>query len=281
MRARFFVYLSKMKTFRLCLLASLCIAGIMSCAPRYDVYLLIGQSNMAGRGVFEPADTAEALAGVYLLDDEGRPVPAREPLNRYSTIRKALHVQGMGPAHSFAKEVRAGTGRRILLVVNARGGSSLEQWMPDAPTSHFTASENDNENHRGEEMPSFYAEAVRRTRQALHYGQLKAILWHQGESNSDPGQVETYLPMLSEFVSSLRRDLGVGEAVPFIAGQIQPGHRNAPYFNPIISRIGEYVPNSCCVESTSLDVLPDGLHFTRDAQLELGRRYANALLPLK
>ena len=267
-----------MKTTKFCLLASLCLVGILSCAPRYDVYLLIGQSNMAGRGLFEQVDTAEALAGVFLLDDVGRPVPAREPLNRYSTIRKALHVQGMGPAHSFAEEIHARTGRCVLLVVNARGGSSLEQWMPDAPTGHFTTSENDHENHRGEEMPSFYVEAVRRTRQALHYGQLKAILWHQGESNSDPGQVESYLPMLSAFVQSLRRDLGVGEEVPFIAGQIQPGHHNAPFFNPMISRIGEYVPNSRCVESSSLDVLPDGLHFTRDAQLELGRRYADALL---
>lgn len=214
------------------------------------------------------------------MDDNGQPVPALEPFNRYSTIRKALHVQGMGPGHRFAEEVRARTGRRILLVVNARGGSSLEQWMPDAPAGRFTTSVNDNEIYRGEEMPSFYAEAVRRTQQALRYGQLKAILWHQGESNSEPGQVENYLSMLSVFVSALRRDLGVGESVPFIAGQIQPGHRNATYFNPMISRIGDYVPNSHCVESTSLDVLPDGLHFTRDAQFELGRRYADALYPL-
>ena len=270
-----------MKPFSFCLLASLCLVGCISCAPRYDVYLLIGQSNMAGRGLFEPADTTEVLAGVFLLDEKGQPVPAQEPFNRYSTIRKALHVQGMGPGHRFAEEVRARTGRRILLVVNARGGSSLEQWMPDAPAGRFTTSVNDNEIFRGKEMPSLYAEAVRRTQQALRFGRLKAILWHQGESNSDPGQVENYLPMLSEFVSALRRDLGVGESVPFIAGQIQSGHRNAPYFNPMISRIGEYVPNSYCVESTSLDVLPDNLHFTRDAQLELGRRYAEALFSLR
>ena len=256
-------------------LAGLAVAG--ACSPRYDVYLLIGQSNMAGRGLFEPADTLAPLEGVWLLDGDGRPVPAREPLNRYSTIRKALSLQGVSLAHGFAEEARARTGRRVLLVVNARGGSSLEQWMPDAPAGRFGTSTSEHEQLRGQEMPSFYGEAVRRARQGMGYGPLKAILWHQGESDSDSIRVATYLPRLEAFVSALRTDLGVGESVPFIAGQIQPRHANAALFNPMISRIGERVPNSCCVASDSLETLPDGLHFTRDAQFELGRRYADAL----
>ena len=254
------------------------LASLASCSPRYDVYLLIGQSNMAGRGVFEPADTLAPLEGVYLLDDQGEAVAAREPLNRYSTIRKGLPVQGMGPGHGFAEEMHRRTGRRILLVVNARGGSSLGQWMPGAPQGRFSESQSEDAARRGKEMPSFFDEAVRRTRQAQRYGQLKAILWHQGESDSDSLRAAAYLPALGEFVAALRSDLGVGEDVPFIAGQIQPGHANARYFNPVIARVGEVVPNACCVCSEGLAVLPDRLHFTREAQLELGRRYAAALL---
>lgn len=249
----------------------------MACSPRYDVYLLIGQSNMAGRGVFEPADTLAPLEGVFLLDDKGESVPAVEPLNRYSTIRKAIGTQGMSLAHSFAEQAYVRTGRRVLLVVNARGGTTLSQWLPDAPRGRFSNSASDDPDRRGQQMPSFYGEAVRRTRQAMQYGELKAILWHQGESDSDSVRVSTYLPKLSGFVASLRADLGVGEEVPFIAGQIQPGHENAGLFNPVIARIGEVVPNAFCVSSEGLTTLPDNLHFTREAQLELGRRYADAL----
>ena len=249
----------------------------MACQPRYDVYLLIGQSNMAGRGVFEPTDTLAPLEGVFLLDDKGEAVPAVEPLNRYSTIRKAMHVQGMSPAHSFARQAQARTGRRVLLVVNARGGTSLSQWLPGAPQGRFSGSVNEEADWRGQPMPSFYDEAVRRTRQALEFGELKAILWHQGESDSDSVRVAAYLPTLAGFVASLRSDLGVGEEVPFVAGQIQPGHENASLFNPVIARIGEVIPNSFCVSSEGLTALPDKLHFTRESQLELGRRYADAL----
>ena len=261
-------------------LSLLFLAGLLlwtACSPRYDVYLLIGQSNMAGRGIFEASDTLAPPEGVYLLDNQGEVVPATEPLNRYSTIRKAMHVQGMSLAHSFAEQAHARTGRRVLLVMNARGGTSLGQWLPDAPQGRFSSSVNEEADWRGQPMPSFYDEAVRRTRQALEYGELKAILWHQGESDSDSVRVASYLPKLAGFVASLRSDLGVGEEIPFIAGQIQPRHENAGLFNPVIARIGEVVPNSFCVSSEGLATLPDNLHFTREAQLELGRRYAAVL----
>ena len=39
----------------------------------YDIYLCIGQSNMAGRGDMAPGDDA-VLEGVFLLDSLGVPV---------------------------------------------------------------------------------------------------------------------------------------------------------------------------------------------------------------
>ena len=267
-----------MRYFRLFLCLVCACTLLASCGHRYDVYLLIGQSNMAGRGDYEPADTLDALEGVFLLDDRGEVVPAREPLNRYSSIRKALSMQGMSLAHSFSETMHERTGRRVLLVMNARGGTSLNAWLPDAPRGRYGTTDGEDALARGREMPQFYGEAVRRCRQAMRYGKLKAILWHQGESDSEPEQAAAYLPKLAEFVSALRTDLGVGEEVPFIAGQIQTGHDNASYFNPVVDRVGEVIPNAFCVSAEGLAVKPDRLHFTRDAQLELGRRYAAILL---
>ena len=194
----------------------------------YDVYLLIGQSNMAGRGMMEAEDTLNVIDGVWLLDPEGKPEPATAPLNRYSTIRKEIGMQQIGPGNSFSAEMHKATGRKILLVVNARGGSSLDEWMPwNSETGYFDA-------------------AVERTRQAMRYGELKAVLWHQGESDS--GRPDTYLDSLSVFVRGLRDSLDVGN-VPFVAGEVGHWTANADAFNGKLShtrRRQEYCPFGTC-----------------------------------
>ena len=130
----------------------------------YDVYLLIGQSNMAGRGTLLLSDMNEEPENVYLLGAENVPVQATHPFNQYSTIRKSLSMQQMGPGYSFSlKVLEAHPDRKILLVCNARGGTSITEWAKGS---------------------TYYSEAVRRTREALKYGELKAILWHQGCADS-------------------------------------------------------------------------------------------------
>ena len=49
---------------------------------KYDIYLLIGQSNMAGRGTLLASDLNESPDGVFLLDSGDKPVPATHPFNQ-------------------------------------------------------------------------------------------------------------------------------------------------------------------------------------------------------
>lgn len=224
----------------------------------FDVYLLIGQSNMAGRGHMIASDTTQQIKGVWLLNDRDTIEPARSPLNRYSTIRKRLSLQQIGPGVSFAKKLHRHTSHKILLVVNARGGSSLDKWGKGYGNS-------------------YYEEAVRRTRKAMQYGTLKAIIWHQGES--DASRSSTYLDRLAVFVAQLRADLG---NVPFIAGEIAHWNRNASVFNDTIAGITLRIPDSYYVSSKGCTPLIDTSdpHFSRKGQLKLGRRYAKKILEL-
>lgn len=265
-----------LKYFKYALFALVLLSAACSRRGEYDVYLLIGQSNMAGRGFLEPDDTTAVLDGVYLLDGEGLPVPAVEPLNRYSTIRKGMPVQGVSLAHSFAQQMHAQTGKKVLLVMNARGGTSIRSWLKGAPQENYGRGSDDPQNW-GKMMPSFYDEAVRRAKEGMKYGPLKAIVWHQGESDSDPDRIAGYMENLQTLVRDLRTDLGVGADVPFAAGGILPTHENAPAFNPMLEKIGEWIPNSCFVSSEGLAGNPDNLHFNRMSQLEFGRRYASAV----
>lgn len=224
----------------------------------YDIFLLIGQSNMAGRGTMTEGDDEVFDENVFLLDDKGECVPATNPLNQFSSIRKDLSMQQIGPGFSFSQEITRATGHKVLLVVNARGGSGISEWAVGK---------------------DYYNEAVRRARQAMEYGEIKAILWHQGESDSS--SPANYLEKLAPIADGLRQELGVS-FIPFIAGEIAQWHTNAARFNPMIHGISEVIRNSDYVSSEGCTQLKDDSdpHFSRDGQILLGKRYAEKVLDM-
>ena len=64
---------------------------------------------------------------VFLLDDKGEPVPATNPLNRYSSIGKGGSKQQICPGFGFSKRLSKETGRKILLVVKGTSALTVEQ----------------------------------------------------------------------------------------------------------------------------------------------------------
>jgi len=244
----------------------------------YDVYLLLGQSNMAGRGEMLEEDYA-VIPNVYLLDSEVKPVPAAGPMNIYSSIRKTDAVQAMGPGASFAKTITEQTGRKVLLVVNARGGSSINDWRKDL-VSYIKVG-----NSSKYTSVSYYGEALRRAQQAMQYGALKGIIWHQGCSDQSD---DLYVSRLTYMVEDFRKDLGAD--VPFIAGQLGGWRSSSAGFNERITRINKYLIWSDWVSSkdclpivtASSDGQPDkeDPHFDRASQILLGQRSAQKILEI-
>lgn len=230
-------------------------AQSVSLPKKFDVYLLIGQSNMAGRGELLEEDLQPA-EGIFLLDSLGNVVPATCPINRYSTIRKELSLQGYSPGMAFAKEMYKKNGRPILLVVNARGGTAISLWM---------------------EGTHYYDEAVRRARQAMEYGKLKAILWHQGESDAADNNIATlprYADNFKSVAKALRRDLG---RVRIVMGEANYDYAKADLINPELHRAAGMVRRCKIVSAEGCECKPDHLHFSRAGAMELGRRYAEAI----
>lgn len=234
----------------------------------YDVYLLIGQSNMAGRGKMLPEDTLKAIEGVYLLGPEDKPIPAKNPLNLYSTIRKDVKMQQICPGTAFSRDMYSHNGRPVLIVMNARGGTTLNEWV---------------------EGTHYYSEAVRRCKEAMKYGTLKGILWHQGCGDSSESNTNSYLDRLAPMVKALRRDLGVGNEVPFIAGELAYWRPSSERFNQMIHGIGKRIPNSDWVSAkdcgplkpASLKTSHPDPHFSREGQLLLGSRYAEKMIEMQ
>ena len=225
--------------------------------PQLDLFLFIGQSNMAGRGYITD-NYKGSIKDVYLLTLNGDMEPARNPLNKYSTIRKQIDLQGVGPAYSFAKAIADKTKHKLGLVVNARGGSSINSWLKGA-------------------KDDYYGEALSRIRQAMKYGTLKAIIWHQGEADSR--NPEAYMAKLQKLVADLREDLG-DTKLPVIVGEIAEWRVNgtSDAFNKMLRTVPRHIPYSYCVSSRELVPLinENDPHFSADSQIILGRRYAEA-----
>jgi hypothetical protein len=205
---------------------------------------------MAGRAPFtkEESDTIQRC---YLLNRKDEWEPARNPLNRYSTIRKGLGMQKMNPGYTFAQAM-LGKSKAISigLVVNAKGGTSIRKWA------------------RG---TAFYKEALKRTRTARKTGTLKGVLWHQGESDSRDAR---YLDKLKALIADLRKDLEEPD-LPFVAGQIS----NVRLINDQIARLPEVVPFTGFASSAGLKTM-DRAHFDARSMRLLGRRYAEAMLKI-
>jgi hypothetical protein len=236
-------------------------------APR-DIFLLIGQSNMAGRAAIETPDRVP-IPGVWALNRELKWQPATDPLHWDKP-----NMAGAGMGRSFARTLLAlRPNTTIGLVPAAMGGSALDEWKPGAP---------------------LFKQAVERTRAALAGGGvLRGILWHQGESDTGNERLAlTYDERWREMITTLRAELGapnvsvivggLGEFVPTRRGP--DGKSTAPFaevVNEQLALLAVRVPRVAFVSAASLGHRGDLLHFDRAAQMEFGRRYAHAFLMLE
>jgi len=265
-------------------------------SEKFDVVLLIGQSNAEGYGIgeveneYEPSENILQLydsypvmyrpnsAGIEVLDvpesTTYRIVPAKE------NSRKGVGKQGC-LAMSFIKKYYdkylSGTDRRLLLVKAAIGGTGFlrNQWTPDGV---------------------LYNRALDMADTALSLNPENkpvAILWHQGECESVDGRgrgydflYSFYTERLTRLISDLTEKYG---EVPFMAG----GHCDdwIPRFREeslaitdatkaVISEFKHcgYVEtaglgsNDRIIKGKYLD----DVHFNRPALYELGERYFNS-----
>lgn len=232
---------------------------------RFHLFLLVGQSNMAGRGVVAPQDKTPP-ARVLMLNKAGEWVPATDPMHFDKP-----NVVGVGLGRTFGIQIaEANPGITIGLIPCAVGGSPIDTWMPGVfypPTKSHP-----------------WDDALRRAKLALQSGTLKGILWHQGESDSNAELAPKYETKLHDLIAGLRRELNAPEA-PFIAGQLgqfadSPWNEFRVKVDQVHRNLPRNIPRTAFVNSDGLNHNGDKVHFDADSYRELGRRYAKAYLSL-
>lgn len=238
--------------------------GIEKNESSVDSFLMMGQSNMAGRGDFGEVEEIQNDK-CYMLR-MGRWQPMSEPVNPDRRIFGKDFHSGISLAASFADEYAKHFNRDTGLIPCADGGTKIIQWQP------------------GELL---FDHAVMQARLAMRTSFLKAILWHQGESDCKTvSDFDAYEDRLLRVIFGMREQLEMPD-LPVIMGEIsyditerwQTEGRHTE-FNRRLRKIAEKIGNCAVVSSADLPIKPDGIHFTSKSLRKFGVRYFKEYLKL-
>jgi hypothetical protein len=234
----------------------------------FDLFLLLGQSNMKGRGEVPESQTPDLHIQMFTMRDD-QWCPGRDPLHAAGEADSVdgSDNAGVGPGMSFARTLLREDPQAVIgLIPGAVGGSWIELWRSGHPKG-------------------FFDEAVRRGLLALSTDsatkpRLKAILWLQGESDSIDGRYQLYKQKLLQLVDSLREKFNDPE-LPFIACTIgtfiepHPKFKHVREINDILLRLPEMRPFTATVDARDLTGhIGDRLHYDTKSQEIIGERFA-------
>ncbi|KAJ3679821.1 hypothetical protein LUZ60_016099 [Juncus effusus] len=230
------------------------------------IFLLAGQSNMAGRGnlLSNSDDRYGADASVLRLNRWLYWETAREPLHYDIDVNKTC---GVGPGLVFAKtllrkERYYSDDLVIGLVPCAVGGTKIDKWSRES---------------------NLYKSMVNRAKASAEKkrggGKIEALLWFQGETDTiSLEDAETYGDKMEILVRNIRADLDLPN-LPVIQVALASGEGN---YTSIVreKQKGINLRNVRTVDAYGLPLNEDQLHLSTQAQIKLGKMLAQSYLSL-
>ncbi len=223
------------------------------------IYIMAGQSNMAGRGVVEAQDTV-SHPRIITINQAHKFILAKEPLHFYEPA-----LTGLDCGLSFAKKMisEIDSSITILLIPTAVGGSSIKQWLGDSL-------------HRNVKLQTNFREKIEFARK---HGIIKGILWHQGESDAELRLIPGYENRLHELFTQLRSYARNRKLPVFIAelGSYSKNQENWDLINKAIHHYNSKDKNSFVINTQDLKSKEDYIHFNSEGQRQMGERFATAV----
>jgi chitin disaccharide deacetylase len=227
------------------------------------VFILAGQSNMAGRGFVEPQDTVSNKR-LLTIDKNFQLVYAKEPLHFYEPHNTGLDC-GISFGHTLLQNVPDNVS--VLLIPTAVGGSSIQQWLADSV-------------YRDVKLMSNFKEKVKF---ANIHGVIKGILWHQGESNtSDTTDIRLHPERLAQLFK-IFRNIAHNDKLPILAAELGSfsNNKNWQLMNGAIKEAIQKDANAALIPTQDLKNKGDNIHFNSEGQRSMGERFAREYLKMK
>ena len=217
-------------------------------------FLLIGQSNMAGRGFLHEAPPLPKEDLKVLRNGRWQPM--------YRPVNPDRPFSGVNLAERFAQLYAQAYSVPVGLIPCADGGTRMEWWMPGQ---------------------TLFDHAVAQAKLAQRTSVIAGVLWHQGESDTFGDRIPLYEERLAEMITALRRELQL-EDVPFLMGELGdflslcqwpdlPELKNYDQINTILRRVAARTPLAATVSARGLGA---NLHFNAASLYAFGERYFEA-----
>ncbi len=228
--------------------------------PETWIFLMAGQSNMAGRGLIESQDTI-TNPRILTINSIGKTILAKEPLHFYEP-----NLAGLDCGLNFGKVLIKHLPKNItiLMIPTAVGGSSIKQWI-------------NNENHRGVKLLDNF---IKKVNIGNNIGTIKGIIWHQGESDANSNGIENYHENLIKLFSKFREIVNKPN-LPILVGELGSfsiNNDNWQSINEIINSYSEIDNNCKVISTTDLKDKGDKVHFNSEGQRIMGERFAYEIL---
>lgn len=230
-------------------------------AEPLKLFILAGQSNMDGQafvsGLPEMLQAPQADVAFYR--------------DRWTTLQPGSGKTSaqFGPEVTFGRAMAdLNPDANIALLKYAVSGSNLYYgWNPGG---------------NGRPTGSYYSTLMTKVADALaslgpdSTAEIGGVIWMQGESDaSTPTMAATYEVNLTQFINSVRTDLG-SPNLPFVIGQISeaPSWSYGSIVREAQYDVSRAVPNTWMVRTSDLTFNDDGIHYDAAGQYALGYRFA-------
>ena len=259
------------------------LAALKAADTSLPVFILVGQSNMTGADSESSATIPGSESGDKLVLFWNRAAWNGVEWENDSEFHP-LHVQKtggycadiIGPEFAFARAMqrKGGLAHLAIVKVSFPGSDLAVDWRKEPAM--------------GQRAHAALQEEMTQAMQALTVRQetpeVKAILIHQGISDAaTEAKAAAYETNLRRFIAQLRADFAKPETPIVLARE-----NVSPLMKPelmeqvraTIVRVAESTPRSAWINVDGLQRVK-GHHFTAAAQMEIGRRYATALIGLR
>ena len=172
-------------------------------------------------------------------------------------------MAGLDCGMSFAKTLltKVPENVSILLIPTAVGGSSINKWVGDSI-------------HREVKLLFNFKEKVKL---AKKYGEIKGVIWHQGESNANKKGFLNYEENMSVLFREFRKTVG-DKKLPILIGELGSYSKNNESKQLINKKIQNYIrkdDNSFFITTSDLKDRGDKVHFNSEGQRIMGSRFAD------
>ena len=241
----------------------------MAMKPQRKLFVLAGQSNIAGRGSILQLPEFPNRDRIFAYSYSGVWMPGADPvghtLNGTPKSQFADRKAGAGPGMAFANRLAEKIPDvEIGLVPAAKGATFMDEWQPG--------------------FAGYYGGLLQRAREAAKAGEISGLIWYQGENDCIRVDfVAGWAEKFNAFVGAVRADLNC-PTLPVIMTVLGPNRApwRYPYWDSFVAmQQAMALPSGAVkVSANDLEGIRDDPHLTTQDYVRLGERYGDAMADL-